>query len=32
LSYTHALTVGGMYVAVGAIIASILFVRRDVAN
>jgi hypothetical protein len=32
LTYKHALTVGGMYVAVGAIIASVLFVRRDVAN
>jgi hypothetical protein len=32
VTYTHALTVGGLYVGVGAIIASILFVRRDVAN
>ena len=32
LTYKHALTVGGMYVAVGAIVASVLFVRRDVAN
>ena len=32
LTYKHALTVGGLYVAVGAIIASVLFVRRDVAN
>jgi ABC-type transport system involved in multi-copper enzyme maturation permease subunit len=32
LTYTHALTVGGLYVAVGAIVASVLFVRRDVAN
>jgi len=32
LSYTHALTVGGMYVVVGVIVASVLFVRRDVAN
>lgn len=32
VSYTHALTVGGLYVLVGAIVASILFVRRDVAN
>ena len=32
LTYKHALTVGGLYVAVGAIVASILFVRRDVAN
>jgi ABC-type transport system involved in multi-copper enzyme maturation permease subunit len=32
LTYTHALTVGGIYVAVGAIVASVLFVRRDVAN
>jgi hypothetical protein len=32
LTYKHALTVGGLYVAVGAIVASVLFVRRDVAN
>jgi ABC-type transport system involved in multi-copper enzyme maturation permease subunit len=32
LTYRHALTVGGLYVAVGAVIASVLFVRRDVAN
>jgi len=32
LTYQHALTVGGMYVVVGAIVASVLFVRRDVAN
>ena len=32
LTYTHALTVGGLYVAVGATVASVLFVRRDVAN
>jgi ABC-2 type transport system permease protein len=32
LSYKHALTVGGLYVGVGAIVASVLFVRRDVAN
>lgn len=32
LSYQHALTVGGAYVAAGALIASVLFVRRDVAN
>ena len=32
LTYKHALTVGGIYVAVGAIVASVLFVRRDVAN
>jgi hypothetical protein len=32
LSYKHALTVGGVYVVVGALLASILFVRRDVAN
>ena len=32
LTYQHALTVGGLYVAVGAIVASVLFVRRDVAN
>ena len=32
LAYKNALTVGGIYVAIGAIIASILFIRRDVAN
>jgi len=32
LTYKHALTVGGTYVAVGALVASVLFVRRDVAN
>jgi hypothetical protein len=32
LTYKHALTVGGLYVALGAVIASVLFARRDVAN
>ena len=32
VTYSHALAVGGAYVAFGAIVASILFVRRDVAN
>ena len=32
ISFKHALGVGGIYVAVGALVASILFVRRDVAN
>jgi len=32
VTYTHALATGGAYVAVGALVASILFVRRDVAN
>ena len=32
LTYKHALTVGGIYVIVGALAASVLFVRRDVAN
>lgn len=32
VSYSHALAVGGIYVAIGALIASVLFVRRDVAN
>ena len=32
LTYKHALTVGGLYVTVGAVVASVLFVRRDVAN
>jgi hypothetical protein len=32
IEYSHALTVGSLYVAVGALVASILFVRRDVSN
>jgi ABC-type transport system involved in multi-copper enzyme maturation permease subunit len=32
VTYSHALATGGAYVAVGALVASILFVRRDVAN
>jgi hypothetical protein len=32
LAYKNALTVGGIYVGIGAIVAAILFVRRDVAN
>jgi ABC-type transport system involved in multi-copper enzyme maturation permease subunit len=32
IEYSHALLVGGIYVGIGAIIASVLFVRRDVAN
>ena len=32
VTYTHALATGGAYVAIGALVASILFVRRDVAN
>jgi ABC-2 type transport system permease protein len=32
VTYSHALAVGGAYVAFGALVASILFVRRDVAN
>lgn len=32
VSYSHALATGGAYVAVGALVASILFLRRDVAN
>ena len=32
LDYSHALILGSAYVAVGAIIATILFSRRDVAN
>jgi len=32
IEYSHALLVGGIYVAVAVTIASILFVRRDVAN
>jgi hypothetical protein len=32
VTYTHALATGGAYVLVGAVVASILFVRRDVAN
>jgi len=32
VSYMHALTLGTSYVVVGAIIATVLFTRRDVAN
>jgi ABC-2 type transport system permease protein len=32
LSYSHALTLGTSYVFLGAIVAAILFSRRDVAN
>lgn len=32
IAYSHALWVGGIYVAVGAVVASLLFVRRDVSN
>ena len=32
VEYSHALIVGGIYVAIGAVVASILFVRRDVSN
>ncbi|CAB4922077.1 unannotated protein [freshwater metagenome] len=32
VEYSHALLVGGIYVAVGAVIATYLFVRRDVSN
>ena len=32
VTYSHALLVGGIYVAIGAAVASFLFVRRDVAN
>jgi ABC-2 type transport system permease protein len=32
IEYSQALQVGGLYVAVGAVVASVLFVRRDVAN
>lgn len=32
VTFKHALAFGGMYVAIGATIAAILFVRRDVAN
>ena len=32
IEYSHALLVGGVYVAIGAVIASVLFVRRDVSN
>ncbi len=32
ITYSHALVVGGIYVSVGAAIASFLFLRRDVAN
>lgn len=32
IEYSHALLVGGVYVAIGAVVASVLFVRRDVSN
>jgi len=32
VSYSHALTLGTLYVLVGAIIAAVLFTRRDVSN
>ena len=32
VTYKHALVAGGIYVGIGAIVASVLFVRRDVAN
>jgi ABC-type transport system involved in multi-copper enzyme maturation permease subunit len=32
ISYSHALTLGTSYVAIGAIVAAVLFSRRDVAN
>jgi hypothetical protein len=32
ISYSHALTLGTSYVFIGAVIATVLFVRRDVAN
>ena len=32
ISYSHALTLGSSYVFVGAIVATVLFTRRDVAN
>jgi len=32
VTYSHALATGGAYVVFGAIVASVLFVRRDVAN
>jgi ABC-type transport system involved in multi-copper enzyme maturation permease subunit len=32
VTFKHALAFGGIYVAIGAVIAAILFVRRDVAN
>jgi hypothetical protein len=32
IEFSQALLVGGIYVAIGATVASFLFVRRDVAN
>lgn len=32
VSYTHGMTLAAIYIGVGAVIASILFSRRDVAN
>jgi ABC-type transport system involved in multi-copper enzyme maturation permease subunit len=32
VSYTHAMALAGIYIAVGGLIASVLFSKRDVAN
>jgi hypothetical protein len=32
VSYSHALTMAAIYIGVGALVASVLFSRRDVAN
>jgi hypothetical protein len=32
VSYTHGMTLAAIYIGVGAVIASVLFSRRDVAN
>ncbi|MSZ25992.1 MAG: hypothetical protein F2635_05065 [Actinobacteria bacterium] len=32
VSYIHGMTLAGIYIAVGGLIAAVLFSRRDVAN
>ena len=32
VSYTHAMSLAGIYLAVGGLIAAVLFSKRDVAN
>jgi hypothetical protein len=32
VSYMHAMALAGIYIAVGGLIASVLFSKRDVAN
>jgi hypothetical protein len=32
VSYTHAMSLAGIYLAIGGLIAAVLFSKRDVAN